>query len=273
MARQARLSLPGVMHYVAQRGHNGGVITADPHDSERLLAMLRDAALSHGVVLHAYALATQELRLLATPDTAEAVSQMMQALGRRYATVFNRRHGRSGSLWDGRFRSALLDGADATLLALRHVDAFVPWLDKSLPAGLAASPQRADPTAYVATHLPSPALSLAPGTAETGGAPGVLAGAAAEVQRVSAGHRSGGRRDAALVDPPVYWQLGNTPFDREQRYRELLDEPLTLADRRRLQQALQAGWAIGSPGFLADLATRTARPLQPRPRGRPRRRP
>lgn len=261
MARQARLSLPGVLHYVVQRGHNGGVIAADAQDSERLLAMLRDAALSHGVVLHAYALAPRELRVLATPDAPESVSRMMQALGRRYATVYNRRHGRSGSLWDGRFRSALVEGADATLLALRHVDAAVPWADGS-------------PLAGVAVSSPSvPAAGQAPQQPALGDAPHGQLWPAADIPRGSAGHRSGGRRDAALVDPPAYWQLGNTPFDREQRYRHLLDEPLAAADRQRLQQALLAGWAIGSPGFLADLATRTARPLQPRPRGRPRRQP
>lgn len=242
MARQARLSLPGVLHYLVQRGHNGSAIAADAQDSERLLAMLRDAALNHGVVLHAYALLPQELRVLATPESADGISRMMQTLGRRYATVFNHRHGRSGALWDGRFRSALVEGPDATLLALRHVDAAVPWAGGSAP--LPGQP---------ATLPASPA--------------------AGELQRGSGAHRSGGRRDPALVDPPVYWQLGNTPFEREQRYRHLLEDALTAAERQRVQQALTAGWALGSPSFLADLAARTARPLQPRPRGRPRRQP
>lgn len=240
MARQPRLSMPGVMHYVLQRGHNGGAIVHDAQDSEQLLQRLREAALGHRVVLHAYAVAAQELHVLATPETADGISRMMQAVGRRHAAAFNRRHGRSGALWDGRFRSALIEAGAPTLLALRQVDAMGM-------AGAAGPP--------LATSAP-----LAPVTAP--GEP---------VERSSRAHRSGGRRDAALVDPPAYWQLGNTPFERESRYRQLLAEPLSAAEQADLERALRGGWALGSAGFLAGLAEASQRPTTPRPRGRPRR--
>jgi putative transposase len=242
MARQPRLSLPGVMHYVLQRGHNGGAIVHDAHDTEQLLQMLREAALSHRVVLHAYAVAANELRVLATPETTDGISRMMQAVGRRHAAAFNRRHGRSGALWDGRFRSALIEAGAPALLALRHVDAH----------------------GSAETALPDPhAAAPAPGAASVP--------SAEPVERSSQAHRTGGRRDAALVDPPAYWQLGNTPFERESRYRRLLAEPLTAAARADLHRALRGGWAIGSPAFLAGLAAASHRPPTPRPRGRPRR--
>lgn len=224
MARQPRLSMPGVMHYVLQRGHNGGAIVHDEQDVDRLLQVLREAALGHRVVLHAYAVDPHELRVLATPETTDGISRMMQALGRRHAAAFNRRHGRSGALWDGRFRSALVEAGAPTLLALREVE--------GLPA---------DATA---TEPP---------------------------RRSSRAHHTGGRRDAALVDPAAYWQLGNTPFERESRYRGLLDEALPAGPHAELQRALQGGWALGSPAFLAGLAAAADRPLVPRPRGRPRR--
>lgn len=240
MARQPRLSMPGVMHYLLQRGHNGGAIVHDAQDAEQLLQILREAALSHRVVLHAYAVAANELRVLATPETADGVSRMMQALGRRHAAAFNRRHGRSGALWDGRFRSALVEAGAPALLALRHVDA--QGAADAGPPDLHAAPAPSSPT------------SVEP------------------CERSSQAHRTGGRRDAALVDPPVYWQLGNTPFERESRYRRLLAEPLAASELTDLQRALRGGWALGSADFLASLAAAADRPLAPRPRGRPRRR-
>lgn len=243
MARQPRLSMPGVMHYLLQRGHNGGAIVHDAQDTDQLLQMLREAALSHRVVLHAYAVATNELRVLATPETGDGISRMMQAVGRRHAAAFNRRHGRSGALWDGRFRSALIEAGAPTLLALRDVDA--------------PGATQADPPDAHAAPAPAPLAAATPPAEPT--------------ERSSQAHRTGGRRDAALVDPPVYWQLGNTPFERESRYRRLLAEPLAASERADLQRALRGGWALGSPAFLASLAAAAQRPLTPRPRGRPRR--
>ncbi len=242
MARLPRLSLPGIVHYVLQRGHNGGAVVRDVQDIEQLLQNLRDAALTHGVVLHAYAVTGTELRLLATPDSAQGISLAMQALGRRYAAWFNHRHRRTGALWDGRFRSALIEPGPPVLLALRHVDAShgvsAPLLDEQVAAAVIA-------------HTGS--------------------GLGADLGRSSAEHRIGGRRDAALVDPPEYWQLGNTPFERESTYRHLLGEPLPAADREALHRAVQGAWALGSDAFLHGLAGVTSRPLAPRARGRPRR--
>ena len=226
MARLPRLSLPGLAHYLLQRGHNGSPITRDATDAEHLLQTLREAALSCGVVLHAYAALPTELHVLATPDSDTGISRAMQALGRRYAAGFNRRHARTGGLWDGRFRSALVEAGAPLLTALRRIDAL----------GLSTE---ADP-------------------------------ASGQV-RSSAPHRIGGRRDPAVVDPPEYWQLGNTPFERESRYRDLLLEPLAASAADALDAAVRGSWAVGRPAFLQGLAQQTSRPLTPRPRGRPRR--
>lgn len=240
MARLPRLSLPRIVHYVLQRGHNGGAIVRDALDSDRLLQTLREAALGHGVILHAYAVTEQELRVLATPDSASGISRTMQALGRRYAAWFNRQHGRSGALWDGRFRSALIEAGPTCLQALRHIDAL---------------------GRQVALHVDDQPEALAVTAAAARGK---------ALVRSSAEHRTGGRRDAALVDPPEYWQLGNTPFDRESTYAKLLSDPLTPAQQAALNAAVQGAWALGSSRFLEGLAELTARPLLPRVRGRPR---
>lgn len=223
MARPSRLSLPGVVHYVVQRGHDGSAIVRDDADADALVHILRTASSNLHVRLHAYAVGATALQLLLTPDVAAGVSQLMQALARRYAAAFNRRHGRSGTLWDGRFRSALVEDGPATLLLLRVID------------GEPMTPADGEPL------------------------------------RSSRDHRAAGQRDPALADPTAYWQLGNTPFERESRYRQLLSEPIAASQRAELTRALRAGWAFGSADFLARMALAAGRPAQPRPRGRPRR--
>ena len=208
--------MPEVAHYVLQRGHNGSPIAQDAADVDQLLQTLREAALTCGVVLHAYAVSATDLHVLATPDSDTGISRAMQALGRRYAAGFNRRHGRTGGLWDGRFRSALVEAGEPLLLALRRIDA--------LGQGPADEP-----------------------------------------------HRIGGWRDPAVVDPPEYWRLGNTPFERESRYRDLLHEPIAAPAGSALDAAVRGSWAVGSSTFLQGLTQATARPAAPRPRGRPRR--
>ncbi len=83
-------------------------------------------------------------------------------------------------------------------------------------------------------------------------------------------HHLGQRREAWLVDHPVYWKLGNTPFDREVAYQQLC----AASPERKLSDALadatHKGWVLGSEAFQAALARLTDRRLQPARRGRPR---
>jgi putative transposase len=122
VARPARLALAGELHYLIQCGHNRQTVFADDLDREAYLAMLRDAALHYGVAIHAYALLASEVHLLATPAAAESLSRLMQSLGRRYVAAVNRRQGRSGTLWAGRFRAGLIDGAAIGMSAIVHVE-------------------------------------------------------------------------------------------------------------------------------------------------------
>lgn len=125
MARLPRLALPGHAHYVIQRAHGSvaaaGVFT-DAQDRETFLAALRQAARSQPVQIHAYALLADELQLLATPADAQALSRLVQDVGRRYVSAYNRRHGHRGSLWDGRFRAAVVEPGTLRLAALLLVD-------------------------------------------------------------------------------------------------------------------------------------------------------
>jgi putative transposase len=89
----------------------------------------------------------------------------------------------------------------------------------------------------------------------------------------SAHHRLGGPRDALLTDPPEFWQLGNTPFEREAAYRQLLAQGLAAGTAAALRRAAVAGRALGTPTFITGLGAAAQQRQMARPRGRPRRAP
>jgi len=125
MARLPRLVLAGQAHLVIQRSHGGPAgapIFVDGTDRAAYLDALRQAAAQERVQVHAWALLDDEVQLLATPPEGAALSRMVQALGRRYVSAYNRRHQHRGGLWDGRFRCAVVEPGALRLAALRLVD-------------------------------------------------------------------------------------------------------------------------------------------------------
>jgi putative transposase len=122
MARLPRLGVAGWPHLVVQRVHDGQLLARDDADRQALLDALREASRLYGLAVHAYTLAPDHLHLLATPGDDEALSLVMQALGRRYVAAFNRRHERQGGLWAGRYRAALLEPARYLLDAMVFVE-------------------------------------------------------------------------------------------------------------------------------------------------------
>jgi putative transposase len=124
VARQPRLSVAGELHHVLLRGHNGQAVFADDTDRAAFVEMLREPAARQGVAIHAYALLAGEVHLLATPAEAASLARLMQSIGRRYVALFNRRHARRGTLWDGRFRTSLLDSQTLLLPAMLHIEAL-----------------------------------------------------------------------------------------------------------------------------------------------------
>ena len=122
MARLRRIVLPGQAHVIIHRGHNGQRVFVDERDRETYLASLREAAREARVAIHAYGLFGTEVRLLATPSDAAGLARMMQSVGRRFVRLFNLRHGRSGTPWEGRFRSAAIEARAHFLDCLRFVE-------------------------------------------------------------------------------------------------------------------------------------------------------
>ena len=122
MARLPRLTLPGHLHHVIQRGNNRQTIFRDREDYETLLGLLSDNVQKYGVAVHAYVLMDSHFQVLATPTTAQGLPQMMQAVGRRYVQYFNRRHARTGTLWEGRYRSTVLQPETYLLACMAYID-------------------------------------------------------------------------------------------------------------------------------------------------------
>ena len=134
MARLPRLTLPGYPHHIIQRGNNRQAIFKDRQDFEAMLALLAETAKKFGVAVHAYVLMDNHFHLLTTPSTAEALPLMMQAVGRSYVRRFNQRHGRSGTLWEGRYRSTLIQTERYLLACMVYIDL------NPVRAGLVAGP-------------------------------------------------------------------------------------------------------------------------------------
>jgi len=122
MARGPRLELVGVPLHVIQRGNNRGACFVSDDDYRRYLYSLRLAAARFRCAIHAYVLMTNHVHLLLTPRERHAVSRLMQQLGRRYVRKFNERHARSGTLWEGRFRSSVIDSERYFLVCQRYIE-------------------------------------------------------------------------------------------------------------------------------------------------------
>jgi putative transposase len=225
MARQARWSLPGQPHHLLVRGNNRQPIFEDDEDRQSLLVHLGSGLREHGVALHAYVLMPNHLHLLATPATDGALGRVVQGLGRRYVGGFNRRHGRSGTLWEGRYRAHLV-GPDAVLRCMRFIE---------------LNPQRNGVAADFLDHEWS-----------------------------SIAHHLGVARNPLITDPSAYWQLGNTPFDREAAYRGWLEQGVGDTDKNEIRRHLVSGRPLGNAAYLHGLEQATQRSLALRPRGRPR---
>ncbi len=131
MARLPRLGVAGWPHLLTQQVHEGQLLARDDTDRQDLLDALREAARQHGVAVHAYQIGTSALVLLVTPERADSASLFMQAVGRRYVANHNRRHGRQGGLWSGRYRGTVLDPARYLLDAMVFTEAREGGLDVS----------------------------------------------------------------------------------------------------------------------------------------------
>ena len=122
MARQPRLTVAAYPHHVIQRGNDRQAIVRDDADRERLLALWQEQAQTFNVAIHAWVIMDNHFHLLLTPQADDALPQMMQAVGRSYVRYFNVRHQRTGTLWEGRYRSNLIESERYLLACMVYID-------------------------------------------------------------------------------------------------------------------------------------------------------
>jgi putative transposase len=225
MARLPRLVVPNQPHHIIQTGNDRQTIFRDNDDYIAFLRWLREAAKQFRVAIHAYVLMPNHLHLLASPSEALGLGRMIQWVGRHYVPYFNAKYRRTGTLWQGRYKAAVIDSEKYFLSCSRYIEL------NPARAGLVAS----------ATDYPWSSLA----------------------------HHVGSRPDPLITDHPVFWDLGNTPFEREAAYRAILDQGVAEQEVAALTEATLKGWPLGSDKFKALLAKQANRRTAPAKRGRP----
>src|SRR5262245_51438159 len=122
MPRVARAVLAGLPVHVVQRGINRQQCFFSEGDYSTYLRFLAEFALRFGCAVHAYCLMTNHVHLLVTPETPESCALMMKNLGQRYVQTVNRRLERSGTLWEGRFKSGIVQSDGYVLACYRYIE-------------------------------------------------------------------------------------------------------------------------------------------------------
>ena len=122
MARLPRFVIPGQPQHIIQRGNNREVVFVGEDDYRFYIEGLQDACNKHQCDVHAYVLMTNHVHLLITPHTENGISKVMQSLGRRYVQYFNYTYGRTGTLWEGRYKATLIDSEHYLLTCSRYIE-------------------------------------------------------------------------------------------------------------------------------------------------------
>ena len=214
MARMARVYIPNTAQLVHVRGINGAAVFFSEADYAQWLSIVRSIAPVYELDIHAYALLENSVYLLVTARNDKALGQFMQDLGRRYVRYVNGQYQRTGTLWEGRYRTGYIQDVPYVL------QAYV-WLD-----GLS---QHSSRTQHLGHYVHS-----------------------------------------FLREHAQYWQLGNTPFERQTRYAQLIEQGITQNTRKALEHTVQTGWMLGDDALLAQIEEQTGRRVRPAARGRPR---
>jgi putative transposase len=122
MPRLSRISLSGYPQHVIQRGNNRQVIFTDEEDIATYANWLKECSKKYGVQIHAWVFMTNHVHLLCTPVESMSISRMMQALGRLYVRYFNVKYQRSGTLWEGRYKSCVVNANEYLFSLYRYIE-------------------------------------------------------------------------------------------------------------------------------------------------------
>ena len=122
MPRRARMYLPDFPYHIVQRGNNREACFIEPENYQYYLELWKEVSLRYGVSVHAYCLMTNHIHVLATPAEKTSISNTMKVVGSRYAQYINKKYKRTGTLWEGRHRSSLVQTEKYFLTCSRYIE-------------------------------------------------------------------------------------------------------------------------------------------------------
>ena len=122
MPRLPRIDAPGVAQHVIQRGNNRQLCFGDDQDIAAYANWLREYGIKYKIDIHAWVFMTNHVHLLMTAKEELGILKLMQSLGRKYVQYYNYKYKRSGTLWEGRFRSCLVESEQYVLTCYRYIE-------------------------------------------------------------------------------------------------------------------------------------------------------
>jgi putative transposase len=135
VARSPRITIPAYPHHIIQRGNNRQAIFFTDDDYRFFLECLRQAKLQCFCRIYAYVLMTNHVHLLVEPSQAGDLGRLMQSVGRRYVRYINETYQRTGTLWEGRYKSAVVSRDEYLIMCSRYIEL------NSVRAGLVRHPR------------------------------------------------------------------------------------------------------------------------------------
>jgi len=122
MPRRARLIIPDVPVHLIQRGHNKHQCFFAQRDFRLYLRWLEEFSNDADCSIHAYVLMTNHVHISATPHSHDSLSKMMKAVNQRYVAYINKAYNRTGTLWEGRFKSCLMQDVNYIITCQRYIE-------------------------------------------------------------------------------------------------------------------------------------------------------
>lgn len=126
MARKVRVFVENLSQHVLLKSLNGLTIFKDKSDYETFKLILKELNFNYSIEIHAYVIMPQYFEFLATPKFADALPKFMQSLGRLYVGYFNKKYNRTGTLWDGRYKSSLIEDGNYLFDVMKHIEQLAP---------------------------------------------------------------------------------------------------------------------------------------------------